>query len=99
MTTVEPGGGFSSLTDKQAAVLDLLADGRTSKEIATVLDLSESAVNRRIELLRSRFGGITCQTAFKRDPRLEWAPWAGQDHAADLTMSRACCCSNCAGLT
>lgn len=59
MTTVEPGGGFSSLTDKQAAVLDLLANGRTSKEIATVLDLSESAVNRRIELLRTRFGGIT----------------------------------------
>ncbi|MBN8842623.1 MAG: helix-turn-helix transcriptional regulator [Sphingomonadales bacterium] len=50
---------FVSLTDKQTAVLTLLANGRTSKEIATTLDLSESAVNRRIELLRSRFGGIT----------------------------------------
>ena len=42
---------------------------------------------------------LMCQTAFKRDPRLEWAPWAGQGHAADLTMSREFCCSNCAGLT
>lgn len=50
---------FQSLTNKQAAVLALLANGRTSKEIATALDLSESAVNRRIELLRTRFGGIT----------------------------------------
>ena len=51
--------GFQALTAKQAAVLGLLANGRTSKEIATALDLSESAVNRRIELLRTRFGGIT----------------------------------------
>ncbi len=51
--------GFDLLTDKQAAVLDLLANGRTSKEIAGALGLSESAVNRRIELLRTRFGGIT----------------------------------------
>lgn len=53
------GSEFTSLTSKQAAVLDLLANGRTSKEIAGALDLSESAVNRRIELLRVRFGGIT----------------------------------------
>lgn len=53
------GGDFASLTDKQAAVLDQLANGRTSKEIASALDLSESAVNRRIELLRTRFSGIT----------------------------------------
>lgn len=52
-------GGFGSLTEKQIAVLDLLANGRTSKEIASALTLSESAVNRRIELLRSRFDGIT----------------------------------------
>lgn len=52
-------GKFNLLTDKQAAVLDLLANGRTTKEIANILDLSESAVNRRIELLRTRFGGIT----------------------------------------
>ena len=33
------------------------------------------------------------------DAEVEWAPWAGQGHAADLTMSREFCCSNCAGLT
>lgn len=52
-------GEFTPLTQRQTAVLDLLAQGRTTKEIAGKLDLSESAVNRRIELLRNRFGGIT----------------------------------------
>lgn len=47
------------LTEKQAAVLGLLARSLTSKEIAGKLDTSESAVNRHIEILRSRFGGIT----------------------------------------
>jgi hypothetical protein len=31
--------------------------------------------------------------------RLEWTPCAGQGHAADLTMNREYCCSNCAGRT
>ncbi|MGL3822873.1 response regulator transcription factor [Sphingopyxis sp. R3-92] len=53
------GGEFDLLTLKQAAVLDLLAEGRTSKEIAGTLGTAESAVNRHIEILRSRFGGIT----------------------------------------
>lgn len=59
VTEQSDGNGFGELTDKQRAVLAQLANGRTSKEIATALDLSESAVNRRIELLRIRFGGIT----------------------------------------
>jgi len=50
---------FDLLTEKQAAVLDLLARSLTSKEIAGRLGTSESAVNRHIEILRSRFGGIT----------------------------------------
>ena len=50
---------FDLLTARQSAVLDLLANGRTTKEIAHSLHLSESAVNRRIELLRTRLGGIT----------------------------------------
>lgn len=58
-TERDDGNEFGDLTDKQGAVLALLANGRTSKEIASALDLSESAVNRRIELLRIRFGGIT----------------------------------------
>ena len=50
---------FELLTRKQAAVLDHLARSLTSKEIAGKLGTSESAVNRHIEILRSRFGGIT----------------------------------------
>lgn len=50
---------FELLTEKQAAVLGLLAKGLTSKEIAGKLGTSESAVNRHIEIMRSRFGGIT----------------------------------------
>jgi DNA-binding CsgD family transcriptional regulator len=50
---------FELLTEKQAAVLGLLARSLTSKEIAGKLQTSESAVNRHIEILRSRFGGIT----------------------------------------
>ena len=78
---------FELLTRKQAAVLDLLAHGRTSKEIAGILDLSESAVNRRIEMLRSRFGGIT---------RLELAR-RYRDRAVtftDLLASRPDCVEN-----
>ena len=61
----------------------------------------EASMDAQIAAMRIAFpeGCVTCQTAFKRDPRLEWAPWAGQGHAADLTMSREFCCSNCAGLT
>lgn len=51
-------GEFDFLTAKQAAVLDHLASARTSKEIAHSLGVSETAVNRRIEVLRSRLGGI-----------------------------------------
>ena len=53
------GGTSKMLTEKQAAVLDLLALGLTSKEIGFQLGLSESAVNRHIEILRSRYGDIT----------------------------------------
>lgn len=54
-----PDSGFAGLTEKQRDVLDLLANNRTTKEIAHALGSSESAVNRRIELLRSRLGGVT----------------------------------------
>ncbi len=30
--------------------------------------------------------------------QLEWAPGAGQNQTADLTMGRICCSSNCTGL-
>ncbi|KGB54019.1 Two component LuxR family transcriptional regulator [Sphingopyxis sp. LC81] len=60
------GGAFKLLTEKQAAVLELLAHGLTSKEIGHKLGTSESAVNRHIEILRSRFGDITRQQLARR---------------------------------
>lgn len=50
---------FLGLTPKQREVLDLLLDNRTSKEIARILEISESAVNQRIEPLRQRAGGLS----------------------------------------
>jgi DNA-binding CsgD family transcriptional regulator len=52
-------GGFESLTTKQRQVLELLAENRTTKEIAARLHVSDSAINQRIEPLRQRLGGIT----------------------------------------
>jgi DNA-binding CsgD family transcriptional regulator len=49
---------LSVLTDKQREVLALVADNRTSKEIAGRLGVSESAVNQRIEMVRARLGGL-----------------------------------------
>ena len=46
------------LTRKQREVLALVADNRTSKEIAGLLGISESAVNQRIEIVRARVGGL-----------------------------------------
>lgn len=46
------------LTTKQREVMALVADNRTSKEIAGLLGISESAVNQRIEMIRTRLGGI-----------------------------------------
>jgi DNA-binding CsgD family transcriptional regulator len=44
------------LTGKQHEVLELVAENRTSKEIAWELGISESAVNQRIEGVRARTG-------------------------------------------
>ena len=50
---------FAFLSAKQSAVLDLLANHRTSKEMAHTLGISETAVNRRLESVRQRLGGIS----------------------------------------
>ncbi|KHK92024.1 LuxR family transcriptional regulator [Novosphingobium malaysiense] len=47
---------FPGLTAKQHEVLRFVAENRTSKEIAWELGISESAVNQRIEGVRSRTG-------------------------------------------
>jgi DNA-binding CsgD family transcriptional regulator len=61
-----PAGEFDFLTAKQKAVLDLLANHRTSKEIAHVLGVSETSVNRRIEGVKLRLGGISRQELARR---------------------------------
>lgn len=57
---------FTFATEKQRAVLQLLANNRTSKEIAGALAVSEPAINRRIEVLRLRLGGITRHELVRR---------------------------------
>lgn len=50
---------FESLTEKQIETLELLADGRTGKEIAARLDVSPSAIVQRIEAVRAKFDGAS----------------------------------------
>lgn len=66
------------LSAKQREVVVLLADNRTSKEIAGLLGISESAVNQRIELIRARLGGI---------PRGEIARLYRQEFAREQTIA------------
>lgn len=61
------------LTLKQRDVLALVADNRTSKEIAARLNISESAVNQRIEMIRQRLGGLP-RGELARLYRQEYAP-------------------------
>lgn len=49
-------GLFAGLTEKQHEVMRFISDNFTSKEIAYELGISESAVNQRIEAVRSRAG-------------------------------------------
>ncbi|WP_088310794.1 helix-turn-helix transcriptional regulator [Novosphingobium sp. B 225] len=66
------------LTTKQREVMALVADNRTSKEIAGLLGISESAVNQRIEMIRTRLGGI---------PRGELARLYRQEFARNRQIS------------
>lgn len=51
-------GEFGFLTENQKAVLDLLANHHSSKEIAFLLGISETSVNRRLEKVKLRLGGV-----------------------------------------
>lgn len=75
------------LTSKQREVLALVADNRTSKEIAALLDISESAVNQRIEIVRSRLGGLP-RGELARLYRQELAPNSEPEAAADPTWQK-----------
>lgn len=50
---------FASLTDKQRAVLDLLIEHKTSKEISRILGISHHTVDQRIMLARAKLGVAT----------------------------------------
>jgi DNA-binding CsgD family transcriptional regulator len=47
---------FATMTAKQHQVFALVAENRSSKEIAAMLGVSESAINQRIEVVRGRAG-------------------------------------------
>lgn len=82
MTKQTPGSSdtlvLPQLTAKQREVMALVADNRTSKEIACRLGISESAVNQRIEHIRARLGGL---------PRGEMARLYRQEFARERTIS------------
>ncbi|MBX9886110.1 MAG: helix-turn-helix transcriptional regulator [Novosphingobium sp.] len=50
---------LSALTDKQRAVLDLLIEHKTSKEISRILGISHHTVDQRIMLARAKLGVAT----------------------------------------
>ncbi|MXO71873.1 helix-turn-helix domain-containing protein [Alteraurantiacibacter buctensis] len=49
---------FDSLSERQRQTMALLGEGRTSKEIARSLGISESAAVQRIETVRRKAGGV-----------------------------------------
>lgn len=50
---------LTSLTDKQRAVLELLIEHKTSKEISRILGISHHTVDQRIMLARAKLGVAT----------------------------------------
>lgn len=50
---------LTALTDKQRAVLDLLIEHKTSKEISRILGISHHTVDQRIMLARAKLGVAT----------------------------------------
>ena len=52
-------GILNALTDKQRAVLDLLIEHKTSKEISRILGISHHTVDQRIMLARAKLGVAT----------------------------------------
>jgi Response regulator containing a CheY-like receiver domain and an HTH DNA-binding domain len=82
--SVATRGAFDFITDRQAEVLDLLANNRTSKEMAFTLGVSEAAINRRIEVLRSRLGGVTRHELARR-----YRDWCG-DQIPRFSVDPAC---------
>jgi len=75
------------LTQKQREVLALVADNRTSKEIAVLLGISESAVNQRIEIVRARLGGLP-RGQLARLYRQKYAPELAENGDSEGTWQK-----------
>ena len=55
---IEPQALLEGLTDKQIAVLDLLCEHRSSKQIARSLGIAPNTVDQRINSVRAKFGTV-----------------------------------------
>ena len=49
---------LEQLTEKEVEAMLLVADNRSSKQIARALEISPSAVDKRVESVRTKLGGI-----------------------------------------
>lgn len=77
---------FATLTVKQREVFALIAENRSSKEIAGRLGVSESAVNQRIEVVRGRTG-FPPRAELARAYRRYTSEEAASRLAADIELS------------
>lgn len=67
-------GILKALTDKQRAVLDLLIEHKTSKEISRILGISHHTVDQRIMLARAKLGVSTRSEVAQAYRRLVASP-------------------------
>ena len=67
---IEPQELLDSLTDKQVAVLDLLCEHRSSKQIARALGIAPNTVDQRINSVRAKFGTDDRATTIREYQRL-----------------------------
>ncbi|WP_369026925.1 helix-turn-helix transcriptional regulator [Qipengyuania sp. RANM35] len=51
--------GNVALTEKQCEAIQLVAEGYTSKEVARILSISPKMVDRRIDAVRQKLGGVS----------------------------------------
>lgn len=54
---------FAELTEKQREAMRLVCEGYTSKEAARVLSISPKMVDRRVDVVRQKFGGVARKEA------------------------------------
>jgi len=69
-TLIEPQALLKGLTDKQIAVLDLLCEHRSSKQIARALEIAPNTVDQRINSVRAKFGTPDRATTVREYQRL-----------------------------